>query len=154
MQSSPSANQMSLKTLIAAAVTFLAMAVAHGLVKEARAQEDAISVELNKLEPVEKGCQVYFMISNTSNTPYDTFQLDLLMFKKDGIIERRFALDLAPMRPSKRFVRVFVLNDTKCEDIGSFLVNDVVKCRTEDQADQDCLARLKVSSLTNVDISK
>ena len=156
MQSSPSANPLSPKTLIAVAVAFLAIAAAHGLVQDANAQQDqdAISLELNKLEPSEKGCRAYIVVSNTSSAAYDAFKLDLVMFKTDGIIGRRFALNLAPMRPSKRSVKLFDLDDTKCEDIGSFLVNDVMECRAGDQADQDCLARLKVSSLTTVGISK
>lgn len=156
MQSSPSANPTSPKTLIASAVTFLAIAAAHGLVQDAKAQQEnnSITFELNKLEPSEKGCRAYIVVSNTSSTAYDAFKLDLVMFKTDGIIGRRFALNLAPMRPAKRAVKLFDLDDTKCEDIGSFLVNDVMECRAGDQADQDCLARLKVSSLTKVDISK
>jgi hypothetical protein len=94
------------------------------------------------------------VVSNTSSTAYDAFKLDLVMFKTDGIIGRRFSLNLAPIRPSKRSVKLFDLDDTKCEDIGSFLVNDVIECRAGDQADQDCLALLKVNSLTKVDISK
>ena len=156
MQSSPSANPTSPKTLIAIAVTFLAIAATHGLVQGAKAQQekDSITFELNKLEPSEKGCRAYIVVSNTSSTAYDAFKLDLVMFKTDGIIGRRFALNLAPLRPAKRAVKLFDLDDTKCEDIGSFLVNDVMECRAGDQADQDCLARLKVSSLTKVDISK
>jgi len=94
------------------------------------------------------------VVSNTSSTAYEALKLDLVMFKTDGIIGRRFALNLAPIRPSKRSVKLFDLDDTKCEDIGSFLVNDVMECRAGDQAHQDCLARLKVSSLTKVEISK
>ena len=140
---------------IAATCLFVA-ATPLPLQQEAKAQQDqdAISVELNKLEPYEKGCRAYIVISNTSSTAYDAFKLDLVMFKTDGIIGRRFALNLAPMRPSKRTVKLFDLDDTKCNEIGSFLVNDVMECRTGDQANEDCLARLKVSSLTNVDISK
>jgi hypothetical protein len=156
MQSSHSANPTSPNMITAAAATFLAIAAAHGLAQEAKAQQDqdSIAFELNKLEPSEKGCRAYIVVSNTSSTAYDAFKLDLVMFKTDGIIGRRFALNLAPIRPSKRSVKLFDLDDTKCEDIGSFLVNDVMECRAGDQTDQDCLARLKVSSLTKVDISK
>jgi len=156
MQNSPSTNPMSPKTIIAVAVTFLVIAAAHGLAQEAKAQQEqtTITFELNKLEPSEKGCRAYIVVSNTSSTAYDAFKLDLVMFKTDGIIGRRFALNLAPIRPSKRSVKLFDLDDTKCEDIGSFLVNDVMECRAGDKADQDCLALLTVSSLTKVGISK
>ena len=145
MQNSPSTNPMSPKTVIAVAVTFLVIAAAHRLAQEAKAQQEqnTITFELNKLEPSDKGCRAYIVVSNTSSTAYDAFKLDLVMFKTDGIIGRRFALNLAPIRPSKRSVKLFDLDDTKCEDIGSFLVNDVVLTREEIEG---LMAGLLVSS--------
>lgn len=156
MKSLRSESAMTTKSVYAVAATFVLIAASLFPLQEAKAQQEqeSITVELNKLEPSDKGCRAYIVISNSSTTAYDAFKLDLVMFKTDGIIGRRFALNLAPMRPSKRAVKLFDLDDTKCEDIGSFLVNDVMECRAGDQADQDCLARLKVSSLTKVDISK
>jgi hypothetical protein len=120
----------------------------------APAADTNVAVELNKLEPSDKGCRAYVVVSNSSTQTFDTFKLDLVMFQKDGVIGRRFALDLAPVRPSKRTVKLFELDNTKCEDIGSFLVNDVMECRSDASAVTDCLARLKVTSLTKVEISK
>jgi hypothetical protein len=116
--------------------------------------DNAITLELNKLETSEKGCRAYVVVSNPSSTTYDAYKLDLVMFQSDGIIGRRFALDLAPLRPSKRTVKLFELDNTSCDNIGSFLVNDVLECRSETGPVNDCLARLKVSSLTKVGLSK
>jgi hypothetical protein len=119
------------------------------------AQSDAnISLELNKLEPSDKGCRAYIVVSNPAATPLDSFRLDLVMFQKDGVIGRRFALDLGPLRPNKRAVKLFEMDGTKCEDIGSFLVNDVMECKSGGSAVEDCLGRMKVNSLTKVEISK
>jgi hypothetical protein len=76
------------------------------------------------------------------------------MFQPDGIIGRRFAVDLAPLRPSKRTVKLFELDGTQCDGIGSFLVNDVMECRSQAGPVSDCLASMKVNSLTKVQISK
>ena len=116
--------------------------------------DSSISLELNKLEPSDKGCRAYIVVSNPSATPLDAFRLDLVMFQKDGVIGRRFALDLGPLRPNKRAVKLFEMDGTKCEDIGSFLVNDVMECRSGGSAVEDCLGRMKVNSLTKVEISK
>jgi hypothetical protein len=116
--------------------------------------DNSITLELNKLEPSDKGCRAYVVVSNSSANALDAFRLDLVMFQKDGVIGRRFALDLGPLRPSKRAVKLFEMDGTKCEDIGSFLVNDVMECRAGGAAVDDCLARLKVNSLTKVEISK
>ena len=128
-------------------------ATAPSTTAQPSAQSD-ISLELNKLEPSDKGCRAYIVVSNPSATPLDAFRLDLVMFQKDGVIGRRFALDLGPLRPNKRAVKLFEMDGTKCEDIGSFLVNDVMECRSGGSAVDDCLGRMKVNSLTKVEISK
>jgi hypothetical protein len=137
---------------IAAALLFVA---APSRAQEGQAQQDnTISLELNKLEPSDKGCRAYVVVSNPSGTNYDALKLDLVMFQTDGIIGRRFAVDLAPLRPSKRTVKLFELDGTSCDSIGSFLVNDVMECRSDAGPIGDCLARMKVNSLTKVELSK
>jgi hypothetical protein len=115
---------------------------------------DGISLELNKLEPSDKGCRAYVVVNNRSATAYDAYKLDLVMFQSDGVIGRRFAVDLAPVRPSKRTVKLVELDGANCDNIGSFLVNDVMECRTSTGPADDCLGRLSVSSLTKTQISK
>ncbi len=124
---------------------------------QTKASEDSaggISLELNKLEASDKGCRAYVVVSNPTSTTFDAFKLDLVMFQTDGVIGRRFALDLAPLRPSKRAVKLFELDGTKCDEIGSFLINDIMECRADGTAADDCLAKMKVNSLTKVEISK
>jgi len=146
---------MILRTVFVIAVGFLLIGPAPGRAQETTTSQDSsISLELNKLEPSDKGCRAYVVVSNPSSTAYDAFKLDLVMFQTDGVIGRRFALDLAPLRPSKRAVKLFELDDTKCTDIGSFLINDVLECRSDAGVVDDCLARMKVNSLTKVEISK
>jgi hypothetical protein len=118
------------------------------------ANGDGVTVELNKLEKSEKGCRAYVVITNPTSTVYDAFKLDLVLFKTDAVIERRLALDLAPVRPDKKTVKLFDLEGANCDDLGSFLVNDVLECRTPAGPATDCIARLKVKSLTKVDFSK
>lgn len=115
---------------------------------------DGITLELNKIEKSDKGCRAYVVVTNPTKTSYDAFKLDLVMFQKDGVVGRRFALELSPMRPEKRSVKLFDLDGAQCEEIGSFLINDVIDCRTSTGTATDCLARLKVKSLTKVEISK
>jgi len=115
---------------------------------------EGVVLELNKLEKSEKGCRAYIVVSNTTQTTYDTYKLDLVLFQTDGVIGRRLALDLAPVRPDKRTVKLFDLEGANCDEIGSFLVNDVLDCKTPEGTASDCLARLKVKSLTKVEISK
>ena len=119
----------------------------------AAAQDAGLSVELNKLEGQGNGCRAYLVVNNDSPTEYESLKLDLVLFQKNGVIGRRFAMDLAPLKPKKRTVKLFDL-DNKCDEIGSFLINDVMECKGPASAIEDCLGRLSVKSLTDVELSK
>jgi hypothetical protein len=155
MNRSRQKSPMITRTILALLAASSLLAVVPARAQDAAAKtDDTVSLELNKLETSEKGCRAYVVVSNASSTSFSGYKLDLVMFQTDGVIGRRFALDLAPLRPSKRSVKLFDLDGTSCDGIGSFLVNDVLECRAEAGPVDDCLARLKVSSLTKVGISK
>ena len=121
---------------------------------EAAPTESGIALELNKLEAYDKGCRAFIVANNTSDVTYQSFKLDVVLFQSDGVIGRRFALDLAPLKPKKRTVKLFELDSQGCDKIGSFLINDVMECKTDTGAQADCLQHLTTSSLTSVQISK
>ncbi len=141
---------------LGAALLLSAAAFAQGApAQDAEPKADGgIVLELNKLEPSDKGCRVYVVVSNPTDTTYDAYKLDVVMFQPDGIIGRRFSVELAPLRPSKRTVKPFELDGTKCDGVGSFLINDVMECRASSGPVGDCLTNMKVNSLTKVEISK
>ena len=114
----------------------------------------ALSLELNKLEPLDKGCRAYMVIDNKAAADYDTLKLDLFMFRTDGVIGRRFAIDLGPLRASKRSVKLFDLGGAPCEEVGSFLINEVLDCKAGGVAESDCLTRIAPSSLAAAKLTK
>lgn len=120
----------------------------------AMAQDSDISVEINKLEAQDKGCRAYVVVGNGSATAYQSLKLDLVVFGTDGVIAKRIALDLAPLKAAKRSVKLFDLESIACDAVGSLLVNDVLDCRTDAGPATDCLARLKLSSLAKAQITK
>lgn len=113
-----------------------------------------IAVELNKLEGQQASCRAYLVIDNQSDKSYDVLKLDLVLFQTDGIIGRRFALDLAPLKSKKRSVKLFDLDGVKCDTIGSFLINDIMECKAGGTDEGSCLDRLALSSRSNVQLSK
>ena len=120
----------------------------------AAAGPKALTVELNKLEPQGGGCRAYVVVQNDDETAYQAFKLDLVLFQKDGIIGRRFAMDLAPLKAKKRTVKLFDLDDISCDKIGSFLINDVVDCKSDAGPVENCLAGTTVKSLGDVQLTK
>ncbi|WP_088348302.1 MULTISPECIES: hypothetical protein [Rhodomicrobium] len=113
-----------------------------------------ISLELNKLEPGDKGCRAYMVIENRAEFAFSAFKLDLVVFRPDGVIGKRFVLDLAPVKPRKRSVKIFSIDDTPCNRAGSILINEMAECRAESGAVEHCLDRLEVRSLSPVPFTK
>jgi hypothetical protein len=144
-----------LEQLLRGSLTAVAVVTALlGFSRVLHAKVGGISVELNKLEPVEHGCRAYFVITNESSTIYDVLKLDLVLFQTDGVIGRRFAIDLGPLKPDKRSVKLFDIDAIPCEQVGNFLINDVLECKSEPGPAPDCLAVITPSSLTKAQLTK
>jgi hypothetical protein len=120
----------------------------------AGAEEGSIAIELNKLEPQGQQCRAYLVIQNKGDTDYSELKLDLVLFRPDGVIGRRFAVELAPLKPNKRTVKLFDLEATACDEVGSFLINDVMECKAASGPVADCLQNITTSTLTNVQLNK
>jgi len=121
---------------------------------QAAAEEGDIAIELNKLEAHDKDCRAYFVIDNKNDTTYDALKLDLVLFRPDGVIGQRFAVELAPLKAKKRTVKLFDVSGTACDEVGSFLVNDVMECKSGTGDVADCLQEISVSSRTNNQLTK
>lgn len=137
-----------------AATPLLAAALLLSGLGTAAAEEGNIAVELNKLEAHNNDCRAYFVIENKNDKTYDALKLDLVLFRPDGVIGQRFAVDLAPLKAKKRSVKLFDVADTSCDDVGSFLINDVMECKTDSGDVSDCLQEISVSSRTEHQLTK
>jgi len=114
----------------------------------------ASTLELNKLEPRDRGCRAYFVIG-TGNQSFQTFKVDLILFRKDGIVDRRVAVDLGPLRAGKMTVKTFDLEAASCDQIGTLLLNDVLDCKSDPPAATgDCLADFTLSTRSPVEFKK
>src|SRR5688572_4826940 len=139
---------------VLATVVIFALATSLLGFVSAKAEENSIAIELNKLEPQGNQCRAYLVIQNKSSTNFSELKLDLVLFQPDGVIGRRFAVELAPLKANKRTVKLFDLEGTACDQVGSFLINDVMECKAESEAVNDCLQYITASTLTNVQLTK
>lgn len=127
-----------------------ALIVAGGLAQSSAAN-DLIQVELNKLDPAADACNLSLVIGNPTKTTYKEYVLDLIVFDSDGVIARRLALDVAPVRASRTSVYTFSVAGLACERFGKLLLNDVKGCGA---GTDDCAAGVNVSSLARVPLIK
>ena len=42
---------------------------------------EGITLELNKLETSDKGCRAYVVVTNATQTAFDSYKLDLVLFR-------------------------------------------------------------------------
>lgn len=118
------------------------------------APHSEVHVELNKLESSSKGCRAYIVVDNPAEPTYQSYKIDLVLFQTDGVIGKRFSIDLGPLKAKKKSVKLFEIDGIQCDKIGSFLINDVMECKADAGPVPGCLDHLKTSSLTKVQLSK
>ena len=106
------------------------------------APDNAIAVELNSAESAQGRCRVAFVIENKGDA-IESLKLDLAVFNRDGIVQRRLVTEMGPLRKAKTIVRSFDL-EGECGAIGSILVNDVTACAPGEPG--ACLDRLSLNS--------
>ncbi len=138
-----------------------ALAVAAGLwagivltAPAARSQDNGLAVELNKVENFEGGCMASFVFHNSLGYTLDRFNLDLILFDREGVIVRRVMIDLAPLRDGKTRVAQFRLHHEECDEVSRVLVNDIPQCRAEAGHELDCVAALEVMSRGDIELAK
>ena len=115
------------------------------------AANDRIQVELNKLDPAADACNLSLVIGNPTKTTYKDYALDLIVFDSEGVIARRLALDVAPVRASRTSVYTFSVAGLACERFGKLLLNGVKGCGTDTD---DCAAGVDVKSLAKIPFIK
>lgn len=116
--------------------------------------QQSLKIELNKLEAVENACRAYMLFENSSGESYDSLKLDLVMFDSDGLINKRIAVEGAPLPAGKTSVKLFDIKDVACEQLGRILLNDVLSCSGPAGEYSDCLARIETTSRNLVSFFK
>ena len=106
------------------------------------APDNSIVVELNSAETAQGKCRVAFVVDNKGDA-IESLKLDLAVFNREGIVQRRLVTEMGPLRKAKTIVRTFDL-EGECGAIGSILVNDVSACTPGEPG--ACLDRLALSS--------
>ena len=88
----------------------------------------SVTVELNKLVPVDNSCHIYFVLNNGAPAPLGELQVDVYLFDRAGVILRGVAFQFLDLQPGRTRVAAFELPDLGCGDIGRVLLNRVLTC--------------------------
>lgn len=120
----------------------------------ALAEDGKVGVELNKTEEQSGGCRLYLVLDNGIPSAFDVYKLDLVMFGTDGVIARRLAVEVGPLRPTKTSVKLFDVTGLACTGIGSVLVNDVMSCKSGADERSNCIDQVAVASRAKITLTK
>ncbi|WP_176218681.1 hypothetical protein [Rhizobium rhizosphaerae] len=134
--------------IIAAGVTACMASAGAGLAQEAGNSPavKGLTVELNGLNPSDKGCKLTFTAESGLKQDIDKLSFEFVLFNGQGLVERMAVLDFRDLPAGKTKVRQFDLAGTRCEALGSLLINDAPVCQGADLAREACMGGLRTGS--------
>jgi hypothetical protein len=112
----------------------------------AQAQAPSLTVELNALQPSDRGCRFTFIATNELGGELASVGLELVLFNKAGMVSRITIVDFKDLPEGKTKVRQFDFSSVDCADLGRVLVNDATECKGEGIDPKACIRQLKTQS--------
>jgi hypothetical protein len=139
-----------------AACTLPALAAPAALAEDAgksaeTAQPAVLSLELNALQPSDKGCRLTFVIANHLSGDITKAAFEIALFDRTGVVDRLTVLDFRELPRGKTKVSRFDLPGADCGKIGRILVNSATACSGSGIEPADCLAKLQTATRAKVE---
>ena len=128
------------RLLVAAAVAALS-----GLPALAQAATP-LGLELNALQPSDKGCRITLVASNGLGAALDKASFELALFGANGGIDRLVSVDFKTLPVGKTKVLQFELAGLDCAAVTRVLINDVTSCEGAGLDPAACATNLVTSS--------
>jgi hypothetical protein len=127
-------------------------ALADDTGKGAEAAKPAgLSLELNALQPSDKGCRLTFVIANHLSGDIAKAAFEIALFDRTGVVDRLTVLDFRELPHGKTRVSRFDLPGADCGKIGRVLVNNATTCSGTGIEPPDCLTKLQTSTRAEVE---
>jgi hypothetical protein len=115
------------------------------------AQPAGLSLELNALQPSDKGCRLTFVIANHLSGDITKAAFEIALFDRTGVVDRLTVLDFRELPHGKTKVSRFDLPGADCGEISRVLVNSATECSGSGVEPPDCLTNLKTSTRAKVE---
>jgi hypothetical protein len=110
----------------------------------------SIAIELNGAEANDKACRLSFVVANGLEQSIDDMALELVLFDKDGRVDRFVVVRTAKVPAGKSRVRQFDIPETPCPSIARILVNDVKECVGSGLNPATCADSIKVATRSDI----
>lgn len=123
----------------------------HLTLVQAQDVSGKISLELNKLQPIDGGgCRLSIIATNGLERPMDQLTLDMVFFDKEGLVDRFLALKFSRISAGKTKILQFALAEKSCDSISRLHVNNVSNCVPASIKDVYCSDLLQLSNRTPI----
>ncbi|MGE0501847.1 MAG: hypothetical protein AB7I79_12945 [Rhizobiaceae bacterium] len=136
--------------VIAAASALALPPSAWGTASAQETASAALRLELNALQPFEKGCRLTFVVENRLGGDLQRAAFELALFDSSGVVDRLTVLDFRDMPEGKTKVSRFDLSGVDCAGVSRVLVNHANECQGEGIAPEACMRQLETSTKTQI----
>lgn len=124
-------------------------ATALGFAGQASAQQNTLTVELNKFENADDGaCRAFFLFRNQTGKAFEGFEMSLAVLDGNGVIDRLLNIDAAPLPVARTTLKLFEIPGVACEDISEILLHAIETCQPQNEANMDCFPIIDLTSRT------
>lgn len=110
----------------------------------------ALRLELNALQPSEKGCRLTFVVTNSLGGELARAAFEIALFDTQGVVDRLTVLDFRELPEGKTKVSRFDLAGTDCAKVSRVLVNHTTECAGTGIEPAACMRGLKTETKTGV----
>ncbi len=135
-------------SLVLTSALFLAVAPASA---QEEAPTSSLWLELNAVQPSEKGCRLTFVVGNRLPGDIERVAFELALFGKAGSVDRLAVLAFQKMPKGKTKVSRFDIAGLDCATLGSVLVNEATECVGDGIAPADCMRSLSTATKAGVE---
>lgn len=133
----------------------LCVALGLALGQPASAQENGLTVELNKFETSESGgCRSFFLFRNRSDMTFEGFEMSLAILDSGGVIDRLLTIDAAPLPAARTTLKLFEIPELACSDISEILLHEIGSCRPQNGEEMDCFGMIELNSRASAPLVK
>lgn len=123
-----------------------------GLSGAAYAQDQKLSVELNRVDQQGEACRFDWRVTNRTESGIDDLAADIVLFDQAGVNIARMVVPFGALAREKSVLRSFQLRPFECARVGEALLNGVAQCVADPPL--DCLAAIAVSSRASIPLSR
>lgn len=141
---------MNLTTSLCLLTSALAMSLGPVPARGQSAPAPALNLELNAVQPSDKGCRLTFVVNNALGADLSKSAFEIALFNESGVVDRLTVLDFKDLPVGKTKVTRFDFAGADCGKLGRVLINSATECAGTGVEPTACMRDLKTSTKTAI----